>query len=109
MTADSRTTEDDPAPTQGSFPPPPPRRASASTPQARVADTEDSPDGSTRTPSETEALAKVAMLAARSSSRRGPSRAVVGAALGIGVLLVALVLLAIIVSIGPDPDASSVR
>jgi hypothetical protein len=58
------------------------------------------------TPEEAEALARVAALAIREQSDAGPSRAVVGAAVGLGVLVVALLLLVLIVSVGADSSAT---
>jgi hypothetical protein len=108
-TADSGSTGDDAGTARRSVPPPPPRPSSPSTAESWGTDPVEATRESAHMPSEAEALAKVEMLSSRSTSDAGPSRAIVATAIGVGVLLVALVLLAIVVSVGPDPGASSVR
>lgn len=96
-----------PIDTSGSIPPPsaPPSPTAA---QAGVrpaapgqAPADPGPAASADRPglAEAEALAKVAAIAAEGRGPDGPSRAIVGTAIGLGVLIVALLILALALSV----------
>jgi len=89
---------------------PPPPRSNSAIPGTGAAYAPAGPAGGSatrRAPTveEAEALARVAALAV-SDKGGGPSRALVATMVALGVLVVALLLLALIVSVGPDPSTT---
>jgi hypothetical protein len=99
-----------PIDTSGSVPPPSaPQPAAAAQAESRPTAPEQTPaipvdtsrGESADRPSlaEAEALAKVAAIAAEGRGTGGPSRAIVGTAIGLGVLIVALLILALALSV----------
>lgn len=96
-----------PIDTSGSVPPPsaPPPPATAPAPTARSAPEPtfadpDQGEGSDRPGlAEAEALARIAAIAAEGRQADGPSRAIVGTAITLGVLVAALVVLALALSV----------
>jgi len=92
----------------GSVPPPPrPNPAVPGTGAAYAPEVRPEGDAARRAPTveEAEALARVAALAV-SDRAGGPSRAMVATVVALGVLVVALLVLGLIVSVGPDPSTT---